>query len=167
MRGRNPARKKGKDTGSRIKVRDDRGGKGGEDSREKLEWIKKCSLLIDKLTRARDYHQMKLPADSFIAGDKLTRYLLVSQAHGDKSAYLAQVGYTLRNADDLLQDLRLQILSLDAQLLESNKFGQYYEIRGTLTGPNGGTLAVRTIWITEHLSGITKFVTLIPDKGKT
>ena len=38
---------------------------------------------------------MKLPADSFIAGDKLTRYLLVSQAHGDKSAYLAQVGYNL------------------------------------------------------------------------
>ncbi len=110
---------------------------------------------------------MKLPADSLIAGDKLTRYLLVSQAHGDKSAFLAQVGYTLRNADDLLQDLRLQILPLDAQRLESNQFGQYHEIRGSLTGPNGGTLAVRTIWITEHLSGITKFVTLIPDKGKT
>ena len=110
---------------------------------------------------------MKLPADSLIAGDKLTRYLLLSQAHGDKSAFLAQVGYTLRNADDLLRDLRRQILSQDAQLLESNQFGQYYEIRGTLTGPNGGALAVRTIWITEHLSGITKFVTLIPDKGKT
>ena len=45
---------------------------------------------------------MKLPADSLIAEDKLTRYLLVSQAHGDKSAYLAQVGYALRNADTLL-----------------------------------------------------------------
>ncbi len=110
---------------------------------------------------------MKLPADSLIARDKLTHYLLVSQAHGDKSAFLAQVGYTLQNADDLLHDLRLQILSLDAQLSESNQFGQYYEIRGTLTGPNGGTLAVRTIWITEHLSDITKFVTLIPSKGKT
>ena len=110
---------------------------------------------------------MKLPADSLIAEDNLTRYLLVSQAHGDKSAYLAQVGYALRNADTLLQDLRQQILSLDAQLLESNQFGQYSEIRGTLTGPTGGTLAVRTIWITEHLSGLTKFVTLIPDKGKT
>ncbi len=110
---------------------------------------------------------MKLPADSLIAGDKLTRYLLVSQAHGDKSVFLAQVGYTLGNADDLLRDLRLQILSLDAQPLETNQFGEYYEIRGPLTGPNGGTLAVRTIWMTEHLSGITKFVTLIPDKGKT
>ena len=118
-------------------------------------------------TRRRTRHQMKLPADSLIAGDKLTRYLLVSQARGDKSAFLAQVGYTLRNADDLLQDLRLQILSLDAHLLESNQFGQYYEIRGTLTGPNGGTVAVRTIWITEHLSGLTKVVTRIPDKGKT
>ena len=132
-----------------------------------LESIKKLSLLIDKTARARDDHQMKLPADSLIAGDKLTRYLLVSQAHGDKSAFLAQVGYTVRNADTLRQDLRRQILSLDAQFLESNQFGQYHEIRGTLTGPNGGTLAVRTIWITEHLSGITKFVTLIPDKGKT
>lgn len=110
---------------------------------------------------------MKLPANSFIAKDKLTRYLLVPQAHGDKSAFLAQAGYTLGNADYLLQDLHLQILSLEAQLLESNQFGQYYEIRDTLIGPNGVILAVRTIWITEHLSGITKFVTLIPDKDKT
>lgn len=109
---------------------------------------------------------MKLPADSLIAEGKLTRYLLAPQAHGDKSAFLARVGYTLRNADHLFQDIRLQLLSLDAKLLKSNQFGQYYEIRGTLTGPNGGTLAVRTIWMTEHLSGITKFVTLIPDKGK-
>jgi len=48
--------------------------------------------------------------------------------------------------------------------LESNKFGRYYKIRGTLTGPNGVMLAVRAIWMTEHFSGVTKFVTLIPDK---
>jgi len=110
---------------------------------------------------------MKLPADSLIARDKLTRYLLVSQARGDKSAFLAGAGYTLGNPDQLLQDLRLQILPLEAQSLESNQFGQYYEIRGMLTGPNGIRLAVRTIWITEHLSGITKFITLIPDRGRT
>ncbi len=48
--------------------------------------------------------------------------------------------------------------------LESNKFGKFYEIRDTLVGPNGVTLAVRTIWMTEHLSGVTRFVTLIPYK---
>lgn len=108
---------------------------------------------------------MKLPEDSIIARDKLTRYLLVPQARGDKSVYLAQAGYSLENADLLLRDLRLQILPLEAQSLESNQFGQYYMICGTLNGPNGSALPIRTIWMTEHLSGITKLVTLIPDKG--
>lgn len=107
---------------------------------------------------------MKLPADTVIAEDKLTRYLLVPHARGDKSAFLAGAGYTLEHAGQLLWDLRAQILPLEAIELESNKFGQYYQIRGTLTGPNGMTVFVRTIWMTEYLSGVTKFVTLIPDK---
>jgi hypothetical protein len=107
---------------------------------------------------------MKLSTGAVIATDKLTRYLLVPQARGDKSAFLAGAGYTINNADQLLRDLREQILPLDATALESNKFGQYFEVRGRLTGPNGVVLAVRTIWMTEHLSGITKFVTLIPDR---
>src|SRR3990172_4590576 len=108
---------------------------------------------------------MRLPADTAIDADKLTRYLLLPQARGDKSAFLAQAGYTLENADQLLRDLRTQILPLDAVSLESNKFGQYYGNRGMLTGPNGVTLAVRTIWMTEHLSGVTKFVTLTLTSG--
>ena len=107
---------------------------------------------------------MKLPSNTLIATDKFARYLLVPQARGDKSAFLAGAGYTLENVDQLLHDLRAQILPLEAVPLESGKFGQYYEIRGTLSGPNG---VVRTIWITEHLSGITKFVTLIPVKRRT
>ena len=65
-----------------------------------------------------------------------------------------------------MHDLRTQILPLDAVPLDSRKFGQFYEIRGTLTGPNGAIRAIRTIWITEHLSGLTKFVTLIPDRRR-
>ena len=107
---------------------------------------------------------MRLPADTTIAEGKLTRYLLLPQARGDKSTFLARAGYTRGNADQLLRDLRTQILPLEAVALASNKFGRYYEIRGTLTGPNGVTLAVCTIWMTEHLSGVTKFVTRIPDK---
>lgn len=110
---------------------------------------------------------MRLPAETTIAEDKLTRYLLLPQARGDKSAFLAKAGYTLGNTDQLLRDLRAQILPLEAGALESNKFGRYYEIRGTLTGPNGATLALRTIWMTEHLSGATKFVTLIPGTRRT
>ncbi len=109
---------------------------------------------------------MKLPADTVIATEKLTGYLLLPQVRGDKSAFLAKAGYTLENAKQLLQDLRSQILPLEAIALESNKFGKYYEIKGALNGPNEVRLYVRTIWINEHLSDITKFVTLIPDKRR-
>jgi hypothetical protein len=60
---------------------------------------------------------MKLPADAIIAPDKLTRYLLVRQIRGDKSAFLARAGYTIENADQLLDDLRTQLLPLDANRL--------------------------------------------------
>ena len=110
---------------------------------------------------------MKLPANTVIVREKVTRYLLVPQARGDKSGFLERAGYTLENADQLLRDLRNQLLPLDAAPTKSNKFGQYYEIRGNLAGPNGEALAVRAIWMTERLSGVTRFVTLLPDKRKT
>ena len=88
---------------------------------------------------------MKLPADAIIAREKLTRYLLVRQARGDKSAFLAQAGYTLANVNQLLDDLRTQLRQLDATPLHSTDFGKFYEIRGALTGPNGVTLNARLI----------------------
>ena len=105
---------------------------------------------------------MKLSPDAFIAREKLTRYLLVRQERGDKSRFLERAGYHHDNPDVLEQDLRA-LLSLDARPLQKNRFGQYYEVRGRLCGPNGGVLDVRTIWIRDELSGVTRFVTLIPD----
>ena len=66
---------------------------------------------------------MRLPVDTTITEDKLLRYLLLPKVRGDKSAFLSQAGYRLENANQLLQDLRTQLLPLDAVQLESNKFG--------------------------------------------
>ncbi|MDD5199837.1 MAG: hypothetical protein PHC88_08540 [Terrimicrobiaceae bacterium] len=107
---------------------------------------------------------MKLPADAIIARRKLTHYLLVPLAQGDKSRFLAKAGYDLNQADQLLEDLRGQVLPGDAEELHRTEYGQYHQIRSLLTGPNGRTLRIRTIWMTEHLSQRTKFVTLIPEK---
>jgi hypothetical protein len=107
---------------------------------------------------------MKLPDDAVIAPEKLTRYLLVRQPRGDKSAFLKRAGYTLENSDQLLRDLRTQLLPIDATPLHSTTFGEFYELRGMLTGPNGVTLRVRSIWMEEKLSGVTKFITLIPER---
>lgn len=109
---------------------------------------------------------MKLPADSLIPLEKLTRYLLVPQTRADKSAFLARAGYTLQNPKDLLLDLRQQMLPLDALATERNQFGEYFEIRGPLRGPNGATLRVKTIWIRDALSDTVRFVTLLPDKTR-
>jgi hypothetical protein len=108
---------------------------------------------------------MKLPDDALIAPEKLTQYLLVLKKRNDKSKWLAQGGYALENWTDLENDLRVQILSLEAIATENTPYGQKYEIRGNLTGPTGGTLAVVTIWMTESATGVTKFITMYPDKG--
>jgi hypothetical protein len=107
---------------------------------------------------------MKLPQDTIIAEAKLTRYLLQWKPEDDKSKFLLQAGYETATAKQLEKDLREQILPLDAVYTETNRFGDKYEIRGKLTGINGISLDVVTIWMTEFDSGKTKFITLYPDK---
>jgi len=108
---------------------------------------------------------MKLPPDALIARRKLDGYLLRHRDEDDKSGFLALAGYTLENADRLLNDLRAQLLALDAELFDRTEYGPKYRIRGTLTGPNGRVLRVVTIWMKEEATGETKFVTLLPDKS--
>ncbi len=107
---------------------------------------------------------MKLPPATLIARRKVRDYLLVCRPEDDKSAFLARAGYVSETADRLLADLRTQLLPLEARLLESGEYGTKYEIRGKLTGPNGRTLRMVSIWMIEHVSGKAKFVTLCPDK---
>ncbi|MCI0399010.1 MAG: hypothetical protein L0332_24710 [Chloroflexi bacterium] len=109
---------------------------------------------------------MKLPIDATIAPAKLNQYLLVPKKRNDKSRWLAGAGYTLKNWTVLENDLRQQILSQEAVLVEVTSFGETYEISSELTGPNGKTLAIRTIWLQESDTGQTKFVTLFPDKRR-
>jgi hypothetical protein len=105
---------------------------------------------------------MKLPASSIIAREKVTEYLLVRQSRNDKSAFLEKGGYSSGNPDALIVGLKALQEQGDATPIDSNQFGVYFEIVGILRGPVGIGLRVRTIWMTEHLSGVTKFITLIP-----
>jgi hypothetical protein len=105
---------------------------------------------------------MKLPSDSEIARIKATHYLLKLRDEDDKSRFLARAGYTLAHADKLLEDLR-GLLDGEAEFVQTTEYGDKYRIHGTLTGPNGRTLSVASIWMTEEATGRTKFVTLYPD----
>lgn len=105
---------------------------------------------------------MKLPADAIIAPIKFTRYLLVSQLRSDKSRYLARAGYAQGNAEQLIEDIRSQILSLEATLSRSTPFGEIFLIDGALLGPSGVRIFVRTVWRKPPLPGPVHFVTLVP-----
>ncbi|HEX5397430.1 MAG TPA: hypothetical protein VFY06_00080 [Verrucomicrobiae bacterium] len=108
---------------------------------------------------------MKLPRDSEIARVKVMQYLLKLRDEDDKSKFLAQAGYTLAQADQLLEDLSA-LLDGDAEFIQATEYGDKYRIRGTLNGPNGRQLRVSSVWMTEEATGRTKFVTLYPDKDE-
>jgi hypothetical protein len=107
---------------------------------------------------------MKLPEDAIISYEKLTQYLLVFRKRNDKSQWLAKAGYVLDNWYMLEKDIRSQILPLDASPRENTHYGQMYGIRGGLNGPNGKSLSVCTVWMTEQESKKTKFITMYPEK---
>jgi hypothetical protein len=89
----------------------------------------------------------------------------VCRLEDDKSGFLARAGYTPETTDRLVADLRAQLLPLEAKVLEEDEYGMKYQIRGKLKGPNGRTLRVISIWMTESAGGKSKFVTLYPDKS--
>ena len=66
---------------------------------------------------------MKLPANTIIARRKASEYLLRHRLEDDKSGFLALAGYTLESADQLLNDLRTQLLPLDAELFDQTEYG--------------------------------------------
>jgi hypothetical protein len=108
---------------------------------------------------------VRLPArDAIIPSDKLRDYLL-SDAHPEgrsKAEYLGRLGYTQKAFRQLDADLREQILSLDVEPGRRSSYGRKYEILGLLTGPNGSTAWVRTIWIVRVGETAPRLVTLIP-----
>ncbi|MEO1094312.1 MAG: DUF6883 domain-containing protein [Cyanobacteria bacterium J06638_28] len=105
-----------------------------------------------------------LSKDAIIAEEKLTQYLLIPLPKDDKSKFLQRAGYLRANWHQLERDLRSQVLTQPAEFVESNRFGAKYRIRARLEGINGLRLSVVTIWMVT--GDVTRFVTLVPDKGE-
>ena len=95
---------------------------------------------------------MKLPADAIIAFDKVANYLLKWRPENDKSQFLARAGYTEHDAARLVDDIRRELLTLEAGHKETTEYGEMYGIVGKLAGPNGRVLPVVSIWMIEHVT---------------
>jgi hypothetical protein len=83
---------------------------------------------------------MRLPVDAVISPTKVANYLLAWRPENDKSRFLAQAGYDAADPDRLADDIRRQLLPLEAEFEEETDYGRTFRIGGTLNGPNGGIL---------------------------
>jgi hypothetical protein len=103
---------------------------------------------------------VRIPIDHLeIPAGKITQYLLVSKEKNDKSAFLANLGYTINNWGDLVNDIKQLININEAHLQQTTAFGNIYEVKGQLKN-----LAVVTIWLLATDAENYRFITLFPDK---
>ena len=68
----------------------------------------------------------------------------------------------MRNWKQLEEDLRTQVLTQPARLVETTRYGNKYEIRTSIVGRNGVALDIITIWMVSD--EVPRFVTLVPDR---
>ena len=107
---------------------------------------------------------MRIPSDAVIDESKLTRYLLVPRQWDDKSGYLRQAGFELKNWPDLQAAIRRVADAADAVADRANEYGAFYRVAGSLEGPLG-SVPVVCIWMKQAADGIVRFVTLKPAPG--
>ena len=93
--------------------------------------------------------------------------MLLPKKRNDKSKWLTSAGYSIDNWERLEADIRELALSNAAIPKENTEYGQLYEIIGELKGSNGNLLSVCTIWMAEYATGLTKFITMYPNKRKS
>lgn len=107
---------------------------------------------------------MRIPPDAIISDGKITRYLLVPKASGDKSKYLARGGFNQTSAIALVAEIRRLTAETEAVVERAGPHGIYYNVLRTLVGPSGDKLPVKMVWL-RRLDGVFTLVTLIPQPG--
>ncbi|MDV3002604.1 MAG: hypothetical protein N5P05_004259 (plasmid) [Chroococcopsis gigantea SAG 12.99] len=112
----------------------------------------------------RSSHGVKIPDDSIIPDDKITKYLLIYKERDDKSKYLAQGGFTIDNPEQLKRAIYELIKTNLAIQDRTNDYGAFYKVTGELIGVNGINLPVTTIWLQRRIDGQFQFITLKPTK---
>jgi len=95
----------------------------------------------------------------------MANYLLQWRPESDKSQFLASAGYTERDAELLARDIRRR--NFFRQMLSSKRRQHTASFTASLldcAAPNGTVLKVKSIWMVESATDITKFITLYPSK---
>lgn len=109
---------------------------------------------------------MRLPNidRAIIEPAKIRDYLLL-QDHPSgrhKAEVFRSLGYHTGTWEQLVEDLRTQHLLLDATPRLRDEYGQRYEIRGRLRGPNGRAGKFVSAWFIKTGDDVPRFLSAYP-----
>lgn len=111
----------------------------------------------------------KLPnADKAIIEAKKVQDYLLSPTHPKgryKANFFRELGYSAGSWGVLEQDLRDLILCNDVTASRKSRYGQKFSVEGRLTGPNGKTAQVLTVWIMLTGESVPRLVTAYRGSG--
>ena len=109
---------------------------------------------------------MELPGRERVQiGPAKVRDYLLSRAHPVgrfKAAFFEALGYSGAHWPRLEYDLRQLASTGEVALGRLTKYGQHYEVCGTLRGPSGRAARVITIWIVRANEATARFITAFP-----
>lgn len=110
---------------------------------------------------------IKLPRfeEAVIPNEKFLQYALNPEKSPDKAqAFEEALGYTLENADDLIEQIRENLPKFNAKEKGDNGYGMRYEVIMRLKGPNGKEANVLTAWIDDKTNGEMRLTSAYIDK---
>lgn len=97
--------------------------------------------------------------------EKFTEYALNPAKDPNKAtAFREALGYTASNYQDLIDAIYAQLPKCKAVAKGDVGFGQRYEVRMRLKGPNGKTANIITAWIQDKQNGELRLTSVYVDK---
>ena len=109
---------------------------------------------------------MKLPRykEAVIPKAKFTQYALNPDKDPDKAkAFKKALGYTMDNADDLIEQIKEKLPDYEAVEKGDRGWGMTYEVIMDIIGPNGKRAKVLTAWIDDKNNGEMRLTTVHVD----
>ena len=104
------------------------------------------------------------PERTLVQPEKVKDYLLspVHPTGRHKAAFFRSLGYTGDDWQTLQQDLQA-LATEPVTAIKRTEYGAKHEIKATITGPNGRSAAIVTIWMVRTGEHQARLITAYPE----
>ncbi|HJA64774.1 MAG TPA: minor capsid protein [Candidatus Mediterraneibacter cottocaccae] len=123
--------------------------------------------VVNRLNDEKKDDIIRLPRykEAVIPKAKFMQYALNPEKDLDKArAFEKALGYTVKNADDLIEQINEKLSDYEAVEKGDRGWGMTYEVVMDITGPNGKTAKVLTGWIDDKNNGEMRLTTVHIDR---